>query len=548
MPSQMFPVIRWRDSIVALTGWRRRAAAFIFGGLAVLALPPFHFVPALIPAFAGLSWLIDGARHSSRPAARFRWLAWYTGGGPRRDAYRCGWWFGAGFFLFGLYWISHALLVDAARFGWLIPFALAGIAGLFAIYIGLAALAAFALSGEGPARIIMLALWWVAFEWLRGWLFTGFPWNLMGTVWTFSDAMIQFTAVVGVFGLSLVTVMAAVTPAALGMAGVSRAHKYWLVGVPFAVLGLLWAGGAWRLAGASDEMVDGVSLRLVQPNIAQADKWKRNLRSRHLQNLLTLSRGEGGGAPTPTHVIWPETAVPLFLQSGSRAAQTIAGAVPVGGALLTGAPRYLGRAGGGPFLWNSLQIIDAGAEFQGTYDKHHLVPFGEYVPFKSFLPVAKFTQGRTDFSAGPGLRSLAVPGAPRVSPLICFEALFPGRVVASGQERPGWLLNITNDAWFGSSPGPYQHFAAVRPRAAEEGIPLVRVANTGISAVVDAYGRTLVQTRLGERIAIDSALPKTLSSKTIFSRKGNMAVIPLVLLYVILLFGFPYLYIRRQLR
>jgi apolipoprotein N-acyltransferase len=542
----MFSVARWRDYFVALSGWRRRAAAFIFGGLAVLALPPFHFVPALIPAFVGLSWLIDGSRPSSRPRTRIRWLAWYAGGGPGRDAYRCGWWFGAGFFLFGLYWISNALLVDAARYGWLIPFALAGIAGMFAIYIGLAALATFALSRQGPGRLIMLALWWAAFEWLRGWLFTGFPWNLMGTVWVFSDAMIQFTAVAGVFGLSLVTVMAAVTPAVFGMAGVSRGHKYWLVGVPFAVLAMLWAGGTWRLADASDAMVDGVQLRLVQPNIAQADKWKRNLRARHLQNLLALSQGEGAAAPT--HIIWPETAVPLFLQSASRTAHTIAGVVPAGGALLTGAPRYMGRAAGGPFLWNSLHIVDAGAKLQATYDKHHLVPFGEYVPFKSILPIAKFTQGRTDFSAGPGLRSLFVPGAPRISPLICFEALFPGQVVAPGGERPGWLLNITNDAWFGNSPGPYQHFAAVRLRAAEEGIPLVRVANTGISAVVDAYGRTLVQTRLDERIAIDSALPKTLSSKTIFSLIGNLVIIFIALLYVILLFGFPYLYNRRQLR
>jgi len=549
MANLMSSVIRWRNRIVALSGWRRRAAAFIFGGLAVLALPPFHFVPALIPAFAGLSWLIDGSRASPRPpraGARFRWLDWNTVGGPKRDAYRCGWWFGAGFFLFGLYWISNALLVDAARFGWLIPFALAGIAGLFAIYIGLAALATFALSGEGAARIIMLALWWVAFEWLRGWLFTGFPWNLMGTVWTFSDAMIQFTAVAGVFGLSLVTVMAAAAPAALGMAGMAKAHKYWLVGVPFAVLGLLWAGGAQRLAGASDAVVDGVRLRLVQPNIAQADKWKRQLRPRHVQNLLDLSRGEGTAAPT--HIIWPETAVPLFLQSASPAARAIAAVIPARGALLTGAPRYLGRVEGGPKLWNSLHIVDAGARFQGTYDKHHLVPFGEYVPFKSVLPVAKFTQGRTDFTAGPGLRSLIVPGAPRVSPLICFEALFPGRVVAPGGERPGWLLNITNDAWFGNSPGPYQHFAAVRLRAAEEGIPMVRVANTGISAVVDGYGRTLVQTRMDARIAIDSALPKTLSGKTIFSLIGNIIVIPLALLYVMLLFGFLHLYNRRQLR
>lgn len=545
-------MIRWRDTIVALTGWRRRAAAFIFGAVAVLALPPIHFVPALVPAFVGLSWLIDGSRPRA-PAGRrqFKWLAWYSGGGPKRDAYRCGWWFGAGFFLFGLYWIAGALLVDAAKFAWLIPLALAGIAGIFSVYIGLAAVATFGLSPQGPARIVMLALWWVAFEWLRGWLFTGFPWNLMGTVWTFSDAMIQFTAIAGVFGLSLVTVMAAVSPAVFGLAGARRLHKWWLVGLSFGVLGLLWAGGATRLASASDAMAEGVRLRLVQPNIAQRDKWRRQLRPRHIQILLSLSRagsGQGSTGEKPTHIIWPETAVPLFLESGSPAARAIAAAIPDGGALLTGAPRYIGRAAGGPFLWNSVHIIDADAAFSGTYDKHHLVPFGEYVPLKAYLPITKFTAGRTDFSAGPGAVSLSVPGAPRVSPLICFEAMFPGRVVAPGQERPGWLLNVTNDAWFGNSPGPYQHFAGVRLRAAEEGIPLVRVANTGISAVIDAYGRVLVQSRLGERIALNSALPTTLSSKTIYSLIGNISLLILILLYIAVFAKFYYLYNRCWLR
>jgi len=545
-------IIRWRDYILGLRGWRRRSAAFVCGGLAVLALPPFHLLPALIPAFVGFSWLIDGARPALLATPkRNRLLVWCVSGGAWRDAYRAGWWFGVGFFLFGLYWIASALLVDAAKFAWLIPFALASIAGFFAVYSGLAALATFALSREGPGRIVSLALWWVAFEWLRGWLFTGFPWNLTGTVWTFSDAMIQLAAVTGVFGLSLVTVMAAVAPAALGLTGVTGFRRWWFAGLPFAVLTLIWFGGQVRLADASDASVEGVALRLVQPNIAQSDKWIRNLRARHVENLLDLSRSFVSGQPpgvAPTHVIWPETAVPYLMSDKSPSARYITTAVPVGGALLTGALRFAGRDSSGPSLWNSLYVLTQDATILANYDKHHLVPFGEYVPLKSLLSLTKFTAGRTDFTPGPGVVSLSVPGAPRVSPLICFEALFPGRVVAPGAEPPGWLLNITNDAWFGNSPGPYQHFAAVRLRATEEGIPLVRVANTGISAVVDAYGRVRVQTSLGERIAINSTLPIRLSYKTSFSRTGNRINVLIALVYVIILLGIPALYPKLQLR
>ena len=540
MPS----MTQWRDTVVALSGWRRRGAAFLCGAAAVLAMPPVHFVPALVPAFVGLAWLIDGARRSNKPRRRWQRLGRVLGSAGW-DAYRAGWWFGAGFFLFGLYWVSFSFLVDAARFAWMIPFALAGVAGGFAIYIGLTALATFKLCGEGTARLAMLAFWWVVFEWLRGWLFTGFPWNLMGTVWTFSDSMIQLTAITGVFGLSLVTAAAA-APAVFGMRAASGFRRWRLVLLTYGVLAAVWAGGAARLSGASDDMVDGVRLRLVQPNIAQRDKWRRELRPRHMKNLLSLSRSEDG--PAPTHVIWPETAVPGFIESGSPAARGAAAAVPPGGVLLSGAARYIGRAGGGPFLWNSLHIIDENAEFLGTYDKYHLVPFGEYVPFRKFLPVAKLTAGRVDFSPGPGPAVLAVPGAPPVSPLICFEAIFPGRVVAEAGKRPGWLLNVTNDAWFGVSSGPYQHFAAVRLRAAEEGMPLVRVANTGISAVVDPYGRVLVRTKLEERIAIDSSLPKALASKTIYTRMSYISVLLTLLLYISVFPGFPLLYYIGRLR
>ncbi|NQV57212.1 MAG: apolipoprotein N-acyltransferase [Rhodospirillales bacterium] len=533
----MRAMINLRDMTIALTGWRRRAAAFILGAIAVLALPPVHFVPALVPALVGLSWLIDGSKPSTKSHRLLKWRR-----GARFAAYSVGCWFGLGFFAFGLYWIAYSFLVDSANFAWMIPFALVSLSGVLSIYIGLTALACFAFTPAGPWRIAGLAFWWTVFEWLRAWLFTGFPWNLMGTVWAQSGEMIQVTSVVGVFGLSLITVAAAASPAVFGLIDVPRKYRLRLLIVTWGVLAAVWIGGAVRLGGASDGTVEDVYLRLVQPNIAQKDKWKPDLRAAHLENLLSLSRTaktETQGAQV-SHIIWPETAVPLFLNTNPPAVRALSMVVPDGGALLTGAVRLVRNASGGVKIWNSLHIIDGAAEFKGTYDKHHLVPFGEYVPFNKILKLSKLTAGRTDFSAGVGSSVLQIPGAPPVSPLICYEAIFPGAVISDAVTRPGWMLNITNDAWFGASSGPYQHFAAVRFRAVEEGMPLVRVANTGLSGVIDSYGRVKVKTRLNQRIAVNSKLPKSIASRTVYSRIGNISLVMILFVYIAVFPGIFY--------
>ena len=476
-------------------GWRRYGLALALGVASAAALPPVHAVPVLVVAFTGLVWLLDGAP-------------------GHRAAFATGWWFGFGYFVAGLYWIAFALLTDPEKFGWMIPFAVGGLSAGLALYSAAAVLLARLICPRGIGRILVFAACWSAAEWLRGELLTGFPWNPLGNVWTFSAPMIQIAALIGVFGLGLVTVAVAAAPAALDTAG---RGGWGFVAVAALALVAIWAGGAMRLAGATAETVPGTVLRLVQPNIAQHHKWRADLRAAQFNSHMRLSAGV---AKQPvTHVIWPETAAPFFLNKEAGARRRMATVVPAGGALITGTLRSATEPR--REIWNSLQAIDDRGEIIGGYDKSHLVPFGEYVPLRSILSFAKVTHGTTDFSAGPGPRTVRVVGLPPFGSLICYEAIFPGRVTDPG-DRPGWLLNVTNDAWFGISSGPYQHFASARMRSVEEGLPLVRVANTGISGVVDGYGRVTARLGLDRRGVIDASLPAALPA-TFFARWGNVA-------------------------
>jgi apolipoprotein N-acyltransferase len=338
--------------------------------------------------------------------------------------------------------------------------------------------------------------------------------------------MVQLAALTGVFGLSLLAVVVAAMPAVLAepATGEPQGRRRWMpVLVSAGVLALVWAGGEWRLAGAGNETVPGVRLRLVQPNIPQNQKWKQELRRGHVLKQLELSNRPAPSGLSPTHVIWAETAVP-FVVSGpgtdpSPLTQAIGRAAPPGGFVIVGAPRSAGAGTASKKLFNSLLAIDSDGRIKDAYDKHHLVPFGEYVPLRSVLPVEKLTAGRQDFSPGPGVRTIDLDGLPAFSPLICYEVIFSGRVIKKNN-RPRWLLNLTNDAWFGFSSGPYQHFAAARLRAVEEGLPLVRVANTGISGIVDSHGRIVRQLGLGQEGIIDGPLPVETAYKPPFSRLG----------------------------
>ncbi len=491
---------RFARVVGELTGWRRAGLTFAAGVLSAAALPPVHALPALLLAFPVLVWLLDYAPTKKR-------------------AFLDGWWFGFGHFVAGLYWIGFSLLVDAERFAWLLPFAVLCIPAVLALYTGcVAALARWAPAGN--SRVLALAAAWTLAEWVRGQLFTGFSWNAIGIVWTASDATIQFAAVGGMYALSMLTIIIAASPATLG-GGVG--WRAWILPVG-ALLALfaLWLGGTVRLSAAMSRSVDGVLLRVVQPNIPQRIKWRPALRDQHFATYLRLS-----SAPSDrpvSHIVWPETAVPFDVSSDHARRRIMASAVPKGGLLLTGALRATSR-GERPFrIWNSFYAINNAAEIVATYDKFHLVPFGEYVPFRRWLGISKLTAGRTDFSAGPGPQTIRLPGLPPVGPLICYEVIFPDRVIAS-ESRPQWLLNVTNDAWFGNSSGPYQHFAMARLRAVEQGLPLVRAANTGISGVIDAYGRIRARLGLERQGVIDVALPRPAPGRTLYSRFGDLPVL-----------------------
>jgi apolipoprotein N-acyltransferase len=363
---------------------------------------------------------------------------------------------------------------------------------------------------------------------VRGNLFTGFPWNLTGTAWTDLETMMQPAALIGLYGLSMLTVLVAAIPASL--AGTAHGPRRWAPAALAAVLlAVWWAAGMMRLLGAAADTVPEVRLRLVQPDIPQSLKWDPALRERHVIHTMQLTRQPGH--ERVTHIVWPEAAVPFPLSTDATLRQAIATVVPPGGLLLTGAPRIAGE--GRSFqVWNSLYAIDGSGAMAGVFDKFHLVPLGEYVPLRGIIPLEKITHGMGDFTAGPGPRTLPLPGLPPVSPLICYEVIFPGEVVESGR-RPGWLLNVTNDAWFGISSGPYQHLATARVRAVEEGLPLVRAANNGISAVVDPYGRVTARLGLGAMGVVDASLPRALEP-TLFARAGNLATAGLGLLLLAL--------------
>ena len=493
-------MIRLARGVGALRGWRRVAVSFGSGVVAAAALPPLGAFPLLAVSFPVLVWLIDGCRRG-------------------REAVAVGWWFGFGHFIAGLYWTGAALLSDPEKFAWMVPFAVLGLPAVLALFTALAAAAAY-VAPAGAARVVALAAAWTAAEWLRGHVLTGFPWNLIGYSWTVSDAMLQVTAFVGIYGLSLITVLAAAAPATL-------AGRTWLPSAAAAALLVaVWAGGALRLADAEGGEVPGVRLRIVQANIDQHHKWREDLMRAQLDRYLQLSSARGEAQIT--HIVWPETATPAALNRDRAALRIIGDLAPPAGLVLTGALRASPETPAR--VWNSLYAVDSSARVSAVYDKFHLVPFGEYVPLRALLGalgVAKITQGRGDFSAGPGARTLDLPGLPPVGPLICYEAIFPGAVTGPGR-RPEWLLNITNDAWFGTTSGPYQHFAMARVRAVEEGVPLVRAANTGISAVVDAHGRTLAKLGVGETGVLDSALPKAIRESTFYAQAGDWPLLALI--------------------
>lgn len=511
-----------------MTGWRRLAVAFGAGMIAIAAFPPLSFAPALWLSFPILMWLLEGCS-------------------TRREAAATGWAFGFGHFATSFYWITNAFYVDSETFGVFAIPAVAALAASFGLYVALVCAITHTIapprSDDMPddrvlvaaLRIVLFSATWTIAEWLRGWVLTGFPWNPMATIWSetstpFGLPILQSTPLIGTYGLSLLTVLAAAAPAVL--AHPPRLARAWIyAATPVLLLAVIAVFGALRLGLTDTHFLPGTKFRLVQAAVPQTDKSRPSLWEAHLRDHIQLSTQN---RPTDvTHVIWGEAAVHFFLNVDEQHRRLAASAAPKGGMLITGADRGTRDETGQLEVYNSLYAITSRGTIAAEYDKAHLVPFGEYLPLRWLIPFEKLTGGMGDFAAGPGLTTLDLRGLPPFSPQICYEVIFPGAVVSRNGDhaRPEWILNLTNDAWFGLSMGPYQHFAAARLRAVEEGIPLVRVANTGISAVIDGAGRTIAEISLGERGVVDVSLPRAAASFTPFSILGN--VIPLIFAFAI---------------
>ncbi len=480
--------------LAGVRGWRRALLLFVFGAIGAAAMPPVSFTPALLIAFVAFAWMLDGSARAWRAALD-------------------GWCFGFGFFVAGLYWVAYALLTDIAQFAWLLPFAVLGLPALLAIFTAAAGMFAYWMWLPNAGRVLSLAVAWSTVEWMRGHLFTGFPWNLVGYTWSWSDAMMQPASMIGIYGVSFLTVLVAAALAALAPPpGARPGAGRWLM--PMLALVILAGGvvyGTLRLSGADNETVAEAGVRIVQANVAQQFKWDPDQIRANVERHLALTRRPG--IESARIVVWPETAMPYTLDSNPDLRAALGGLVRPGALFASGVQRLEVDATGQMITaaWNNVSFLDSAGAIVATYDKAHLVPFGEYLPLRPLLAMTgleKVVPGLLDYSAGPGPRTLMLPSLPPVSPLVCYEAIFPGAVTAA--DRPGWLLNVTNDAWYGTSAGPYQHFAIARWRAVEEGLPLVRAANTGISGVIDAYGRVRARLDLATEGVLDALLPVAL--------------------------------------
>ena len=513
----------------AMRGARRAAAAFALGFVTILAFPPFSVAPVLWLTFPPLIWLLDGCQTRGRAAA-------------------VGWAFGFGHFATSFYWITEAFYVDADTFG---IFAVPAVALLSAGLAGYIALVAAATHFIPPPheddmpddrvvtmtlRIVIFAAAWTLAEWLRSWIATGFPWNPMATVWSetrtpYGVPVLQVTALIGTYGLSLITVFVAALPAVLGHTPRLRRACLTAAVAPVLLL-VVGVGGALRLQATTTEFVPNTKLRLVQAAIPQAERAQQNLWMSQLQDYVQLSVTDRPA--DVTHVIWGEAALPplFFINVDENNRRRLAEAVaPPNGLFITGADRGLRGANDQLEIYNSSYVLSPAGDILAFYDKVHLVPFGEYVPLRWLIPFEKITGGVGDFMSGAARVSIQTPSLPPFSPQICYEIIFSGEVTPSGfrndSVQPRWILNLTNDTWFGMSTGPRQHYAAARLRAVEEGLPVVRVANSGISAVIDSVGRTVAELGLGKRGVLDVQLPEPAVSATPFALLGNF--IPILL-------------------
>ena len=474
--------------------------AFLFGAISALAFAPIYLFICLVISVLGFFYLLEKCQNA-------------------KESTFVGISYGFGYFLTGIYWISISLLVDAAQFAWLIPFCLTLIPLVLALYFALLSFFyhkinhKFSIKSKA-LKIFIFAILWILFEVLRSILFSGFPWNLIGYSLMFSDYAVQSASIFGIYGLSFLTILNCLSPTLF--------YKTSIHDKIFGTLFLLifaanYAFGLYRIQNTKLNIQHNVILRMVQGNIKQDLKWSQSEKYNNILSHINLTREKSNSKITA--IIWPETAVPYAITNNSEIVDFLKHNIPQEAILITGAIRISEDTKNKIEAWNDIFVLDKNGVLS-NYDKQHLVPFGEYIPLAKFFPfIAKITNGEIGFSAGTETKTIHTKEF-SFNPLICYEAIFSNNII-NNNERPDLLINITNDAWFGNSSGPYQHFDMVRMRAIEYGMSLARVANSGITAYVDPFGRVVKKIDLNETNFIDVELIDKID-ETFFSRMHHL--------------------------
>jgi len=485
----------------------QKAGILIAGALSSLGFPPFYAVPLFVLSLIFTLFLCDRVK-------------------TYRHAALIGYLYGFGFFTAGFYWVANALLVDALTFGWLYPIALLGLGAFFGLFFILPFIVWHTLNQSKPwAKVIGFTCTFVLMEYLRSLLLTGFPWNMLGTMFAFSDVLIQTASLIGCYGLSFALLVL------VGSVYVFIKAKYKSAIVVFLLLlCLMTCFGVWRLSFYNNNN-SNLKVRLVQPSIAQRMKWNRETLQDNLKTYINMSRQKG--FEDIKFVVWGETATAFNPKDSAFYKELIKRAVPQKGYLMTGLLRYDEK---NDILYNSMSVIDENGETIAFYDKNHLVPFGEYIPFRKFLPkwIKPVANQIADFSRGEKYKILNVSGLPKFGALICYEVIFEDEVI-NRKNKPQFLVVFSNDGWYGKSSGPYQHLVSARMRATEEGITIIRAANSGISAVINPLGQSIGQIDLNKKDVLDVYLPARLDIPTIYSKIGGKNIQYIMLIMFILL-------------
>ncbi|MCH9753337.1 MAG: apolipoprotein N-acyltransferase [Alphaproteobacteria bacterium] len=487
---------------------------FLAGSAASLAFAPTYLFFILFFSFPVLLFLLNKSE-------------------SYKESFLLGWSFGFGFFLCGLYWISYALLVDQDMFGWLVPFAVTLIPAILAIYIGIITLLLHKVRKDSLRMMIAFISLWVLIEILRTKLFTGFPWLALGYSLSNKITLIQSASLVGVFGISFVILLITLVPFVL-----LKEYKEQKVialtytSCAFILFALNFAYGTWTLENAERDFLPH-SIRVIQPNIKQSIKWDKKYKEKNLQKIMNLSV-ENGNEPN-TYIVWPEAAITHSLND-INIRNVIKTIIPEESYLITGGVRISGRY---PMqIAASLFMIGNNGNIVDYYDKMHLVPFGEYIPLRDLIPfnISKITYGLIDFTPGDKAKIITPKkNLPSFRALICYESFFPQETLLN-EQKPDFLLNITNDAWYRDSPGPYQHLDMTKFRSIEYGLPMIRSANTGISAIVNPYGEILQQLNLNQTGYLTNKLPKSKKNKTFYHLHANNILIFILAIILLSIF------------